>query len=1262
MPGDYAVRFDLPPGYAFTKQDSGSDDSADSDANTVSGRTTAVTLAAGEHNPTIDAGIIMPVLTDTARLGDYVWYDTDQDGIQDPDEKGIAGVTVNLIEPVSGRVLVTVKTDGSGYYEFAGLNPGGYAVEFVTPPRYEFSPQNRGVSDASDSDADQGTGRTSPVVLSAGENDLTLDAGMAVPGLKPASLGDYVWYDTDHDGVQDTGEPGVSGVTANLLNPDTGSILASATTDGTGYYEFAGLLPGAYQVQFILPPTYSFTTVDSSADSDSKDSDADMVTGLAPRVILAAGEHNPTIDAGIYIPGIAPASLGNYVWHDLNRDGIQQDSEPGIADVTVKLISGSDGRIIGDTKTDGSGFYEFAGLAPGDYSVWFMLPSGYRFTTADSPDAGDSTDSDANQANGRSTTITLGSGEHNPTIDAGVFLSQVTGKASLGDYVWYDTDQDGIQDSAEQGIAGVTVKLIDPATGRTKAETVTDGSGYYGFSGLQPGSYAVEFVPPQGYTLTLQNRGGNDAADSDADATGRTAQIVLSSGEHDSTLDAGMFIQGMKPASLGDYVWFDENQNGIQDSGEPGVAGVKVNLTDAAGKVLATSLTDGSGYYLFAGLAAGSYTVDFEPLPAYRFTLQNSGNNSGSTDSVDSDADTGTGQTSIVTLSEGEHNPTIDAGIYIPGMKPASLGNFVWYDEDRNGVQDSDETGIPDVRVSLYDKNGVLLSSTFTDADGYYEFAGLAPSSYTLLFDLIPGNIFSPPNRGSDTTDSDVDMTTGRTPLITLTPGENRLTEDVGMFPATVTGVASLGDYVWYDSDNDGIQDSIETGIAGVTVNLIDPLTGRILAVTSTDGAGHYGFTGLNPGSYIVGFVPRPGYEMSKQNQGGTADYADAADSDADTGTGLTAPVTLVAGEHNPTIDAGMFIPGVKPASLGDRVWYDENRNGIQDSGEPGIAGVTVNLIDADTEVILSTSRTDGSGYYDFSGLAPGKYIVEFDPAPGYRFTSQDQGRDDAVDSDADTVTRRTAQLILAAGEHNPTIDAGLFIPGVNPASIGDYVWNDANRNGMQDSGEAGIPDVRVSLYDKGGVLLSSATTDSHGFYQFTGLAPGDYAVKFDLPDGYEFTTADYPDASDSGDSDADASDGFTGLITLTSGEDDRTVDAGMFTGGAAGSASLGDYVWYDTDHDGIQDADEPGIAGVTVRLTDPESGRVIAAAVTDGSGYYVFTGLKPGDYAVEFVRSEEYQMTLRNQGGDDSADSDADTVTGRTASVTLAAGEHNPT
>src|SRR5690606_1629395 len=140
-------------------------------------------------------------------------------------------------------------------------------------------------------------------------------------------------------------------------------------------------------------------------------------------------------------------------------------------------------------------------------------------------------------------------------------------------------------------------------------------------------------------------------------------------------------------------------------------------------------------------------------------------------------------------------------------------------------------------------------------------------------------------------------------------------------------------------------------------------------------------------------------------------------------------------------------------------------------------------------------------GFYYFVDLAPGDYAVEFVLPPLYDFTLQNAGGDDALDSDADVSTGRTAVTTLDPGENDPTWDAGV----IARASIGDLVWSYMTIDGIPDDRDTRLSGITVAPLGSGGTSIATAVTEPNGNYRFTDLPPGDYAVEFVLPAGYMF-------------------------------------------------------------------------------------------------------------------------------------------------------------
>ena len=520
--------------------------------------TATVILGAGEHNPTLDAGFYPEPEEEPASLGDYVWLDEDQDGVQDANEDGLNGVEVTLYDG-NGNVVETVftttnpTTGEDGYYHFDDLTPGQpYYVGFGTPNGYEPTASNQGGNDSADSDMDgsNGPNTTPTVVLGSGEYNPTLDAGFYPT---TGSIGDYVWADTDGDGIQDPDEQGIPGVEVTLFYPD-GSTLTTITGPN-GEYEFTDLPPDFYFVEITDAPEGMISTTN------------DFIF-----VPLDAGDNYPDADFGFQPLG----SIGDTVWYDADGDGIQDPDEPGIRNVTVSLTL-PNGQVI-TTVTDNEGNYTFPNLPAGNYTVTVgQGPDGTNITTP-------------NTFN-----VNLGSAEDYVDADFGFQPDSQLG--IIGDFVWFDLDGDGQQDDDEPGIAGIDV-TITGLGGFTETVT-TDANGMYIFDELPQGNYTITVGQgPDGTSLT----------------TPGSTITNLNEGEIELDIDFGFEPEDRLLGNIGDFVWFDIDMDGVQDLSEVGIGGVSVILYDASGRPIRTVITDQFGYYLFEDLPPGDYSISIDPL------------------------------------------------------------------------------------------------------------------------------------------------------------------------------------------------------------------------------------------------------------------------------------------------------------------------------------------------------------------------------------------------------------------------------------------------------------------------------------------------------------------------------------------------------------------------------------------------------------------------------------------------------------------------
>jgi len=533
----------------------------------------------------------------------------------------------------------------------------------------------------------------------------------------------------------------------------------------------------------------------------------------------------------------------------------------------------------------------------------------------------------------------------------------------------------------------------------------------------------------------------------------------------------------------GGRVWLDENGDGVQDPGEPGVGGVAATLYAANGEVLDTAISaDDGSYSLSVQSFSGDVYVGFELPAGYAFTQALQGDDT----TLDSDVNPDTGQTRLL-VSLSSVAETIDAGlVQLPVAEPAPENNLdeplrasvigrAWLDQNANGLQDTEEPGLAGVQVQLLDADGVALDEKFTGEDGVYILDDIVTGSeFSVAFIAPPDYQITEANVGDDETiDSDADPSSGEAGPFTL--GQAGEVLDAGFLPSAPTSLGPDEFPAGYNPLTGQplcLPEAIEWGVVGVSISQFPPAATR--PPTGLEWAAWVSEWWIGDGdtrlyAQFYGCYPEIDIDAILGDQQGE--------------------------EHDQ--------PGENQVLIGDRVWYDLDGNARQDEGEPGVPGVGVDLI-LSNQVIASTT-TDGAGQYAFL-VEPQygfTYQVRFTiPAElqTFFFVGANLAEDD-VDSDPNPESGLTAGFTLSEGvTEYRDIDAGVrhtiriegirsgrlvyevirgyfegctVIAGADPAVLAQIqVCAQAANNDANDIGAAGIDVTRLQQVAQNNVSI----------------------------------------------------------------------------------------------------------------------------------------------------------------------------------------------
>ncbi|MDR1775402.1 MAG: leucine-rich repeat protein [Actinomycetes bacterium] len=1149
-------------------------------------------------------------------------------------ENELAGAQFLLYYADGTSVTTTLTTDAQGTLIVNNLNPGIYYLqEVASPPQYSVRPGYGKVTITGITDrifpqipvhADT-IGATTPVLWAdVTSSDTTVDAFVKVSDPRKYEITGSLWLDRDIDGVREANEPAIDGITVSLYQAD-------GTTPAVDVW-------GNPVTATVTGNTWVFSDQETPTATPWLDGHNYAFDNLPAGNYVVVFTDGTGADLGRY--SLSPKDAGGDDAVDSDANSTYTHTNP---DTTTTDYQGS---TVGTYSPDELTAATIPGVSivnnPAD-EVW--------------------------------------QSKHH---DVGLWLPR-----TVSGLVWEDRNRNGVQDAGEDLISGVTVTLVNASTGVTVTADrdgnpitpqVTDATNGYVFTNLPDGEYYLVFTSTAGpgganlgdYETTLRLTGtANEDKDSDVD--GRYTNLhdlvdmstqanhvisvdgTASASEHN---DAGLF----KPYVLAGLVWDDRDLDGIQDPDEPAIDGVKVSLEvwdasanggsggwvaarDDQGNLVPSQVTESStatqtGFnYCFTALPAGQYRVTFESDTQWLGACDLTASDVGADDTVDSDATAhttdGTGKLVTVSIDDAAtllsltntDSVSNDIGL----RRTYEVSGLVWEDRDNDGLQDPGEPALAGVVATLFVQN---------------------PSSgaWTQV-----------------TTDAHGGTITPQTTTTAILNGHNYLFEDL-----------PYGTYKVVFTDN---------------------VSGALL--------GEFGVSATNVGS-----------DDTIDNDGVGGHDANGTLTSA-TIDGITLPAdSLVDGWSSRNNDLGL----TRSFEINGLVWEDTDNDGLVDSSEAPIPGTTVTLEvwdatanggsggwvpahDVTGAVVPSQLTTDNAGApsatynYRFDDIPEGTYRVTFSDPSGNTLgdmsvTKRDVGSNELIDSDATQhgSGEGTKTATVSGIDTGPGIGTNGVVSGVNcglvpNAEISGLVWDDADNDGIRDTGEVLLADgCLVVVYESDGttrahhidgtlVATETVTVADYGLsghtYEFTELPPGSYVVTLYDPSGTVLGVYGVTRAKVGNDPTVnnDAVGVYTGGVTdraqaAVGGTDyDGNGHAYNIDFGLVKTYDISGLVWEDTDNDGVRDPGEPAIGDLTVNLLvrDPITGEYVPATDSQGTTYtavvttdtatgntnWKFENLPEGDYKVVVTDGSgttlaDYEVAKKDVGTDDRLDSDA--------------------
>lgn len=852
-------------------------------------------------------------------LGGRVFEDMDNDGIMGDGDPGVAGVTVRIEGNRTGTVR-EITTDETGEYLFDFLPDDMYTISATLPEGMLYARYSQTGGDLRSIFTGSNITREFPVRDAARVMDKNI--GVVENGV----ISGVAFLDLNCNGRLDEGEPGYAGVTVEALRGSGSESQGKTETGEDGAFRLEGLRGGDYQLRAILPDDGSIFSVTAEGAA----SEVNRFEQRSTRREFTIG--GLTLGSGgetTALVGVARiASVSGVVFEDAGYDGVLGEEDKRLSGIRVYAVDAS-GQSAADAATNGRGEYTLTGLMPGVYTVEVQRKAGYGFTRLRPAEDGGSHVTALAGEMGVSAEMDIAMGEALTGVNAGMLPA-----STVSGVFFHDVNDNGLRDENEIGMLGAQVRLVSEDGEIDLTQTPAEDGTYF-FDGVMPGRYTLHYLLGEHREMAKVVEGGNTVAHDGPDTVYGPFEVVM--GEALTLPVAGAVTLG----NFSGAVFEDLNANGQWDEGEKALAGAAVTLTpDRTGIEAAQAVTGADGAFDLEGLRPAGYTLTVALPEGYIFSCPLEGLAFGTL-----------GEQSLVCAWQTLTDRTDKA---IGAVKPGSISGVIWLDENEDGTRGEGELLMSGVSLELVDERGGTVVKRTASTDQGFRFDNVRPGTYTVRLTL--------PDQSSPAADSASTFVANGLRM-TQTGVTVEAGEDVDGLTTGLVSATSVAGRLYLD------ENGARTPLAGVTVSLYKGGELSPLMTVLTDDSGRYRFDGLWPADYYLEAGLPSGTIFVRPDDPNYESGASAVTASGE-GAGTSELFYLHMAQHRLDMD----VIYIKPARVGDLAWLDENGNGLVDEGEPGIPGVTVQLLQ-DGEAVYETV-TDAYGYYLFTDVYPGAYTL----------------------------------------------------------------------------------------------------------------------------------------------------------------------------------------------------------------------------------------------------------------------------------------------